>query len=76
MLFRSGLHLLLRLTNGLKEAEMLERARAQGVALTGLSAYYRDPALAPEADALCGYAHIPQQKIPALAQALGQAWSM
>ena len=55
---------------------MLERARAQGVALTGLSAYYRDPALAPEADALCGYAHIPQQKIPALAQALGQAWSM
>lgn len=72
----AGLHLLLRLTNGLKEAEMLERARAQGVALTGLSAYYRNPALAPEADALCGYVHIPQQKIPALAQALGQAWSM
>lgn len=72
----AGLHLLLRLTNGMKEAEMLERARAQGAALTGLSSYYHDPALAPAADTLCGYAHIPQQKIPALAQALGRAWAL
>lgn len=72
----AGLHLLLRLTNGLREEEMLERARGQGVALTGLSAYYQDPTLAPEAHVLCGYAHIPQQKIPALAQALGRAWTI
>lgn len=71
----AGLHLLLRLAGGPDEGEMLARARNQGVALTGLSAYYQNPDLSPKSTVLCGYAHIPQQKIPHLAQALGQAWA-
>lgn len=71
----AGLHLLLSLRSGLDEAEMLSLARAQGVALTGLSAYYQNPDLAPRSTVLCGYAHIPQSKIPDLAQALGRAWA-
>lgn len=70
----AGLHLLLRLENGLTEQQMVERARAEGVAIAGLSTCYDDPSLAPPATVLCGYARFSDDEIRQLAQALGRAW--
>lgn len=39
----AGLHLLLKIDNGLSEQELTSRARAVGIRLYGLSEYYMDP---------------------------------
>ena len=72
----AGLHLLLRLENGLAEGEMVARARQQGVALVGLSSCYYDPSLAPPATVLCGYARYTEAELEQVAQALGHAWRL
>ena len=72
----AGLHLLLRLENGLAEGGMVARARLQGVALVGLSSCYYDPSLAPPATVLCGYARYTEAELEQVAQALGRAWRL
>ena len=39
----AGLHLLLKINNGLSEQELISRARAVGIRLYGLSEYYMEP---------------------------------
>ncbi len=71
----NGLHLLLTLEGGPGEAEMVRAARAAGAGLTGLSGYYlENPGLCPPSTVIIGYASLPDERIPALAAALRQAW--
>lgn len=71
----TGLHLLLTLSGGPGEEEMVSAARREGVALRGLGEYYmarRD--LCPENTVVLGYASLKDRDIPALVQALETAW--
>lgn len=72
----NGLHLLLSLDDGPGETEMVRRAAAQGVRITGLSTYYMEQAerCTPNTVVL-GYAALPEADIPALVEALDRAWS-
>ena len=71
----TGLHLLLKLTDGPGEAEMIRTAAAHGVRLQGLEAYYMEGgALCPDNTVVLGYASLKDEEIPELVEALKQAW--
>lgn len=71
----TGLHLLLTLTDGPGEAEMVRAAARQGVRLQGLRGYYMEGAeRCPENTVVLGYASLRDEDIPALAGALKRAW--
>lgn len=71
----TGLHLLLTLTDGPGEGEMVRSAAAQGVRIEGLSAYYMEGIdSCPENTVVLGYASLADGDIPALAEALRRAW--
>lgn len=71
----TGLHLLLSLQNGPPEGEMVARAAAAGIRLTGLSGYYHDAgALCPPSTVVLGYGGLAPSDAPALAEALKAAW--
>ena len=71
----TGLHLLLTLKDGPGETAMVQRARQQGVQLSGLSSYFmaREQNCPPNT-VVVGYASLPPQDIQPLAQALKIAW--
>ena len=72
----NGLHLLLTLKNGPGEAEMVARAAAAGVKLTGLSGYYLEGrAVCPVNTVIIGYAGLKDRDIPALTEALHCTWT-
>ena len=71
----AGLHLLLHMRNGMLERELIERARAAGVRVYGLSAYYLPPVEPPRATLVLGYAGLTEQQINEAAARLRQAWS-
>lgn len=71
----AGLHLLLHMRNGMLEQELIERARAAGVRVYGLSAYYTPPVKPPKATLVLGYAGLTAQQIDEAAALLRQAWS-
>lgn len=71
----AGLHLLLHMRNGMLERELIERARAAGVRVYGLSAYYTPPVKPPKATLVLGYAGLTEQQINETAALLRQAWS-
>ena len=71
----AGLHLLLHMRNGMLERELIERARAAGVRVYGLSAYYTPPVKPPKATLVLGYAGLTEQQINEAAALLRQAWS-
>lgn len=71
----AGLHLLLHMRNGMLERELIERARAVGVRVYGLSAYYTPPVKPPKATLVLGYAGLTEQQINEAAALLRQAWS-
>ena len=71
----AGLHLLLHMRNGMLERELIERARAAGVRVYGLSAYYLPPVKPPRATLVLGYAGLTEQQIDEAAALLRQAWS-
>ena len=71
----AGLHLLLHMRNGMLERELIERARAAGVRVYGLSAYYTPPVKPPKATIVLGYAGLTEQQINEAAALLRQAWS-
>lgn len=71
----SGLHLLLSLTEGPDERQMVARAAAAGVRLAGLSSYYMArPERCPPRTVVVGYAGLPPGDIPLLAGTLAGAW--
>ena len=71
----TGLQLLLTLTDGPGEAEMVAAARREGVALRGLGEYYMEGREAcPESTVVIGYASLKDRDIPALTAALKRAW--
>ena len=71
----TGLHLLLGLQNGPPEAEMVARAAAAGVRLTGLSRYYHaSGAACPPSTVVLGYGALPPSEAEAEADALKKAW--
>ena len=71
----AGLHLLLHMRNGMLERELVERARAAGVRVYGLSTYYTPPVKPPKATLVLGYAGLTEQQIDEAAALLRQAWS-
>ena len=71
----AGLHLLLHMRNGMLERELIERARAVGVWVYGLSAYYTPPVKPPKATLVLGYAGLTERQIDEAAALLRQAWS-
>lgn len=71
----TGLHLLLGLQSGPPEAEMVARAAAAGVRLTGLSRYYHSSGAAcPPSTVVLGYGALPPSEAEAAADALKKAW--
>ena len=72
----TGLHLMLTLPDGPGEEKMLSAARAAGVRLSGLSAYYHDEnVLRPAHTVIIGYAALQDDQIDELARTLRQIWS-
>ena len=71
----AGLHLLLHMRNGMLERELIERARAAGVRVYGLSTYYLPPVEPPRATLVLGYAGLTEQQINEAVARLRQAWS-
>ena len=71
----AGLHLLLHMRNGMLEHELIERAKASGVRVYPLSAYYTPPVKPPRATLVLGYAGLTEQQIDEAAKRLKQAWT-
>lgn len=72
----TGLHLLCTLHGAPGEEAMVRTAAEHGILLRGLSQYYmEDSDTCPQNTVILGYASVPDETIPALAQALFDAWS-
>ncbi len=67
-----GIHLLIHVPR-LSEAELLERARAEGIALRGLSAYCQAHEAQPST-LVVGYGGLRDDRIPEAAERLKRAW--
>ena len=71
----AGVHILFTFTNGLKEAEAVRSAAAEGVAVCGLSRYYiggEQPA--ESSTVILGYANLSEEEIRSAARRLARAW--
>lgn len=72
----AGLHILLTVTNGMSEAEMIASAAREGVRVYGLSEYYvAEHALCPPSTVILGYAGIPSEAYTEAVACLERAWS-
>ncbi len=71
----AGLHLLLHMRNGMLERELVERAKAAGVRVYALSAYYLPPVRPPRATLVLGYAGMTGEQIDEAAARLRRAWT-
>ena len=71
----AGLHLLLHMRNGMLERELVERAKAAGVRVYALSAYYMPPVRPPRATLVLGYAGMTGEQIDEAAARLRRAWT-
>ena len=71
----TGIHLLLTLKDGPGEAEMVRRAAAEGVKLSGLSDYYTGSSPVPENTVVIGYGGLSAEQIEPLAITLHRAWT-
>lgn len=71
----SGLHILLKINNGMSERELIARAMAYDVRVYGLSEYSSSGNLYEWQDCIVlGYAGIPLEKIPVAVKLLAAAW--
>ncbi len=71
----TGLHLLLSLTNGPGEQEMVRRAQEHSILLRGLSTYFMEDAhLCPPNTVILGYAALPDGEIASLTTLLRHIW--
>jgi GntR family transcriptional regulator / MocR family aminotransferase len=70
----SGLHILLRLTTGLSETELVSRATACFVSVYPASVYALDPSGSAEATVLLGFGGLSEDDIRTGIHLLAQAW--
>ncbi len=70
----AGLHLLLKIQNGMDEKILVQKARENGVRVYGLSNYYSSPEKPPEATLVLGYAGLSEDAIAEAVKRLRQAW--
>jgi len=73
----AGLHFLIKVKNGMDEAELVDRAKAAGVRVYGLSEYCPEPA--PELESstvVVGYSAMSAREIEKAVQALESAWTV
>lgn len=72
-----GLHILIRIKNGMSEEELVGRARDEGIEIYGLSKYYIDkPAKPTEPMLLLGFATLEKKEIPEAIKLLSNAWAV
>lgn len=72
----AGLHILLRVDNGMSEAALIRAAEEKGVKVTGISQYYFDAAADGAQPALLlGFAPMKKKEIPEAVALLAKAWS-
>ncbi|MWC28136.1 MocR-like pyridoxine biosynthesis transcription factor PdxR [Paenibacillus sp. MMS18-CY102] len=74
----SGLHMLLRLNNGLTEQEMIDRASAVGVSVYPISGYWFQPSDAHqyESTVLIGFGGLSEEAIRVGLARLAKAWGL
>lgn len=71
----TGLHLLLKVHNGMAEEELVALALQHGVKIYGISKYYSDKStMGKVPQILIGFAALAETEIPDAVQALNQAW--
>ena len=70
----TGLHLILQLKSGPCEAEMVKRARAAGIRLSGLSEYSLGTAPISPRTVVLGYGSLAPEQINPLCRLLAQLW--
>jgi len=71
----AGLHLLMRVHNGMDEAQLVANAKAAGVRVYGLSEYYSFPAQnIPPSTLVIGYSGLNSADIAAAVERLEKAW--
>lgn len=71
----AGLHLLLRVKNGMGERELVERAGEAGVRVYGMSQYYLDGSAPDSSTVVAGYAGLRDGEIREAAELLKKAWT-
>lgn len=73
--YDAGLHLLMKINNGMNEAQLINKAKAEGVRVYGLSEYYSFPSLnCPESTVVIGYSGFDSSDIDAAVERLETAW--
>ncbi|MBP1743798.1 MAG: transcriptional regulator with domain and aminotransferase domain [Firmicutes bacterium] len=71
----AGLHLILRVNNGMSERQLVDTALNAGVRVYGLSKYYIDKKnLSPKPELLLGYATMEAEEIIEAVEILSRAW--
>ena len=70
----AGLHILMRVENGMAEEELIRRAAEKGVRVYGLSAYYAPGSRPGQATLILGYAGIPSDRFAEAVGLLCEAW--
>lgn len=72
----AGLHFLLRIKNGMTEAQLVHSAAAQGIKIAGLSHYCLAPMAAlPDNTVVLGYSGLQPQDIANAVELLSNAWA-
>ncbi len=70
----AGLHILMRVKNGLREEDLVRRAAAKGVRVYGLSSYYAPGSRPEKATLILGYAGIDSDRFQEAVALLCEAW--
>lgn len=70
----AGLHMLMRVHNGMDEAQLVAAAAEQGVGVSGLSTYYINRSRCPGSTVVVGYAGLDTVELQRAAQCLYRAW--
>ena len=69
----SGLHILLKVHNGMREEELIQEAAKYSIKIYPVSTYYKD-GTAPESVVLLGFAILSEEEIAKAIQLLHKAW--
>lgn len=74
--YDAGLHLLMRINNGMDEEQLVAAAKAEGVRVYGLSEYYSFPTgNCPKATIVIGYSGFQSRDLSTAVERLDKAWS-
>lgn len=73
--YDAGLHLLMKINNGMSEAQLINKASEEGVRVYGLSEYYTASSQdCPESTVVIGYSGFDSSQIDAAVYKLEKAW--